>query len=78
MKKGTYPAAIDRFESVLKTYPEYKKQDKLLFSLGLSYKKSGLLPKATETFTELINRFPSSPEAIAAKKEIASPKIEKK
>lgn len=78
MKKGTYAPAVERFEGMLKTYPDYKKQEKLLLSLGIAYKKAGQKDKAAETLKLLIEKYPTRPEAADAKKELASLPSDKK
>ncbi|MBA4373251.1 MAG: hypothetical protein C0402_10390 [Thermodesulfovibrio sp.] len=78
MNKGTYGAAIDRFEGLLKAYPDYKKPEKVLLNLGKAYKKSGLRDKASETLKKLVDTFPTLPEAADAKKELASLTSDKK
>lgn len=78
MKKGTYAAAIDRFEGLLKSYPDYKKQERVLLSLGIAYKKSGMKEKAAATLNKLVDTFPTFPEAADAKKELASLASDKK
>ena len=78
MKKGTYGAAIDRFEGLLKNYPDYKKPERVLFSLGMAYKKAGLKDKASETLQKLVDKYPTLPEAADAKKELVSLTSDKK
>ncbi|MDA8083370.1 MAG: outer membrane protein assembly factor BamD [Nitrospiraceae bacterium] len=78
MKKGTYGAAVARFQSLLAAYPDYKKQEKVLLSLGLAYKKSGNRDKSAETLRLLVEKYPSSPLASEAKKVLASESPEKK
>jgi len=72
IKKGTYGAGIDRLEGLLKNYPEYKKQERVLFSLGIAYKKVGQKEKSAELFRLIIEKYPASPQAVDAKKELAS------
>jgi outer membrane protein assembly factor BamD len=71
-KKGSYNAAIERFEGLLKQFPDYKKEDKVLLSLGISYKKIGQSDKAETLLKSLIEKYPSSPLTNEAKKELAS------
>jgi outer membrane protein assembly factor BamD len=72
MKKGSYTAAIERFEGLLKQFPDYKKEDKVLLSLGISYKKVGQREKAEALLNKLLEKYPSSPLTNEAKKELAS------
>ncbi len=78
MKKGTYAAAIDRFEGLLRSYPDYKKPERVLFNLGMAYKNSGQKDKAADTLRRLVEKYPTLPEAADAKKELASLTPDKK
>lgn len=72
MKKGSYRAAIDRFEKLLSNFPEYKSQEKVLLNLGLAYKKAGQKEKSQETLKILLDRYPNGPLTSRAKKELSS------
>lgn len=67
-KKESYIAAIQRFESVLKEYPGYKRADETLLLLGKSYRAMKYDSKAHEVFSLLIEKYPSSRFAAEAKK----------
>jgi len=58
-KKGSYKAAIGRFEGLLKNYPDSKKEPETLYYLGLSYEKLGERQKAIDILTVLIEKFPT-------------------
>ncbi|MEM7480646.1 MAG: outer membrane protein assembly factor BamD [Acidobacteriota bacterium] len=57
-------AAIQRFEGLLASYPNYSERDKVLYHLGLTYNRS-LRPqdkiKAIEVFDRLRTEHPESP-----------------
>jgi outer membrane protein assembly factor BamD len=72
MKKGAYTPAIDRFEGLLKNFPAYKKQEKVLMNLALSYKKTGQKEKSAEKLKSIIEKYPNSHFASDAKKELSS------
>jgi outer membrane protein assembly factor BamD len=72
MKKGSYTPAIDRFEGLLKKFPDYKKQDKVLMDLAQSYKKIGQKEKSAEKLKDIIDKHPNSPVTSDAKKELSS------
>lgn len=72
LKKGNYSAAAERFEGLLKKYPDFKKQEKVLFSLATALKKSGQAEKSAEALRTLVEKYPNSPLAIEAKKGLAS------
>ncbi len=78
MKKNTYSAAIERLEGLLKTYPDYKKYERAMLSLGIAYKKAGQKEKSEEVLGRLVEKYPNSPAASEAKKELASLKSDKK
>lgn len=58
-KKGSYHAAAERFNGLLKDYPDTKKESETLLYLGLSYKKMGQNKESIDTFNLLINKFPT-------------------
>jgi outer membrane protein assembly factor BamD len=72
MKKGSYNAAIDRYEGLRRQFPEYKKEDRVLLSLGISYKKVGQSDKAEAALKSLLGKYPNSPLAKEAEKELAA------
>jgi outer membrane protein assembly factor BamD len=67
-----YPAAIGRFEGLLKTYPEVSFADEVLFLLGTAYVRSDNPQGATSVFDELVQRYPQSRYANQAKARLAS------
>jgi outer membrane protein assembly factor BamD len=70
-KKGSYNAAINRFEEVLRTYPEFQKEADALFYIGMSYKNLGRKDKVLEYFNRLIEKYPNNKFSADAKKELA-------
>jgi outer membrane protein assembly factor BamD len=71
-KKGSYSAAIARFEGLLKKYPEYKGEADVLFLTGISYKNMGQKEKAAEYLARLIEKYPNNKFSKDAGKELAS------
>jgi len=69
-KKGSYDAAISRFEELLKKYPDYNRGADVLFYTGMSYKKLGRKDRASEYLTRLIERYPDNRLVTDAKKEL--------
>jgi len=67
-KKESYQAAIVRLENLLRQYPDYKGADRTLLLLGESYKALRMTDKARELFRTLVDKYPSSQFAKAAKK----------
>jgi outer membrane protein assembly factor BamD len=70
-KKEAYEAAIRRFETLLKNYPDYKKEAEVLFYTGLSYKMIAQKEKASVYLNRLIERYPNFKLLKDAKKELA-------
>lgn len=67
-KKGSYYAAVERLEGLLKDYPEYKGEANVLFYTGMSYKNLGQNDKAREYLDRLIAKYPSNKIIKKAKK----------
>jgi outer membrane protein assembly factor BamD len=60
---GNHPGAIERFEYLLETYPDYEEMDKVLFFLGSSYREGRSREyqlKAQATFDRLREEYPDS------------------
>lgn len=76
-KKEAYPAAISRYEYLIKNFPEYKGMAAALLNLGISYKQSGELEKAVTSFNRLSREYPDTPQTVQAKKELSSLKPDK-
>jgi outer membrane protein assembly factor BamD len=60
-KKNSYPAAVSRFQGILKDFKDTPTITGALYYLGRSYQLSGIPEKATLTFQELITEYPKSP-----------------
>lgn len=71
-KKGSYNAAIERFEGLLKKYPGYKGEADILFYTGMSYKKLGKKDRASECLTRFIETYPNNKLVKYAKKELST------
>jgi outer membrane protein assembly factor BamD len=78
MNKGSYNAAIGRFEGLIGKYPDYKNMDNVLLDLGISYRETARNDKAAEYFRELLDRYPNSPMAARARKQLSSLQFSKK
>ena len=64
-KKGSYQAAIGRFEKLLKDFPGSAVEPDALYYAGLSYMERGERELALKTFDALVARFPDRAAAIA-------------
>ena len=71
-KKGSYNAAIGRFEKLLKNYPDYQGEANVLFFTAMSYKNLHQKDKTSEYLTRLIEKYPNNKLVKDAKKELAS------
>ncbi len=69
-KKGSYQAALTRWERLLKAFPGYKRADETLLLIGKAYRELKMEEKAKESFQRLIELFPSSRFAPEAKKQL--------
>ena len=58
-KKGSFNAAILRFNNILKIYPGSANEPDALYYIGLSYKKMGQKDKAEIALNSLIEKYPS-------------------
>ena len=71
-KKGSYAAAIARFQGLLRKFPDYKKEDQVLLSLGSAFRSSGQRDSAVMELNRLIEKYPNSPLVKEAHKELSS------
>ena len=69
-EKEAYKPAINRFELLLKQFPEYEGADEIFLLLGKSYKAIKMEDKAREAFKTLIEKYPSSRFVKEARKAI--------
>jgi outer membrane protein assembly factor BamD len=72
LKRGSYYAAIGRYETLLRKFPDYKKEENVLLSLSIAYKNSGDPEKAEALLNRLIEKYPNSRLTKEAKKELSS------
>jgi outer membrane protein assembly factor BamD len=68
LKAGKYIAAINRFEGVLKKYPNYYDRAEVYYFLGQAYLLAGEKAKASEAFNSLFNQFPQSEFILASQR----------
>ena len=68
-KKGSYNAAVGRFESLLAKFPDYHDEALVLFHIALSYKRLADKDKAQEYITRLAEKYPHDKYLKEAKKE---------
>jgi len=73
LKKGSYKAAIGRYETLLAAYPGAGVETDVLLKLGQAYKEIGESGKARDILSGLIARYPSSRQAEQARDILGSP-----
>jgi len=59
-KKGSYKAAVDRFEGIVKNYPDFKDLDETLYLLADSYKNLNMIDMTKQYVNLLKQKFPDS------------------
>ncbi len=62
-KLDDYPASISYYEKLLKEHGGYKKEDEVLYRVGLVYELTNKPDLKTERHKQLVDRFPESPFA---------------
>lgn len=73
MKKGNYPAAIERFQEAIRHKPNFAKAHRLL---GEASEKNGDKQQAIEAFTKYLEILPSADDAGKIRKRITKLKRE--
>jgi outer membrane protein assembly factor BamD len=73
-KKGSFPAAANRLQTLVDAYPLYSQADEALWELGDSYAKMGnrFRDRAGQSYTRIVKDYPLSPRVEEAKKILAS------
>lgn len=72
LKTDAYKAAIARFETSLKMFPEMTRRDEVLYYLGKAYLEDGQKTKSQEVFEQLTREFPGSIHTADATKALKS------
>lgn len=70
--KGSYKAAIGRFEGILEDYPESNRESESLYYMGVSYAGLGQKIKAIDILSSLVEKFPTMELSNHARELIAS------
>jgi outer membrane protein assembly factor BamD len=60
LRYGAPAGAVQRFEELLASYPQYEERDKVIYNLGLAYDRMGKPEEARRTFDRLRSEFPGS------------------
>jgi outer membrane protein assembly factor BamD len=77
-KKGSYPASVNRLDTLVNHYPLYSKADQALWRVGEAYAKMGprFRQQSAEAFQEIVRNYPLSPLAEDAKKRLREMEVE--
>jgi outer membrane protein assembly factor BamD len=67
MRKKAIGAALQRFERILKEYPDYTGRDKLFFYMARAYEKVGEVDRARDFFERILRDFPDGEYAKQAR-----------
>ncbi len=57
---ATYESAVALFQQLLETYPDYRRNDTVLYQLGRAYEIAGKTDDALRILNELIDRYPAT------------------
>ncbi|MEO1203013.1 MAG: tetratricopeptide repeat protein, partial [Pseudomonadota bacterium] len=58
---GGYDGAIDLYQKLLEAYPDYRRNDTVLYQLARGYEIGGQTDEALDVLTELVTRYPDTP-----------------
>jgi outer membrane protein assembly factor BamD len=72
MDKGSHHSAVQRFNNILKQYPDSKIESEAMYNLGLSYIDLGEEEKALESLSALIEKYPTIKLSASARELLAS------
>jgi outer membrane protein assembly factor BamD len=72
MDKGSHESAVQRFNNILKQYPDSKIESEAMYNLGLSYRDIGEEEKAVEVLSVLIEKYPTIKLSASAMELLAS------
>lgn len=72
LHKEDYVSALQQFNRILYSYPNGSKAVTALLSKGLAYKRMNLGKEARSVFAKVNAKYPGSPEAVRAQRELAS------
>lgn len=60
LRKEDYPAAIERFNNIVREYADTAVSEKAIYHLGIAYGYSGETGRATEILQNLLTRYPET------------------
>ncbi len=71
-KKGSYPASVNRLDTLVNHYPLYSKADQALWRVGEGYAKMGprFIEQSAKAYQEIVRNYPLSPLVEDAKRRL--------
>jgi len=60
MDHGAYNNAVGLYQQLLEAYPDYRRNDTVLYQLARAYEVGGRTEEALEILNELVNKFPAT------------------
>ena len=55
-----YDSAVSMFQELLEAYPDYRRNDRVLYQLARAYETAGKMDEALHTLNELVVRYPDT------------------
>ena len=68
----SYPAAVDRYQEVLKKYPDFSKMPDVLFNLAESLRHANNEPESAIYYARVVSEHPLSDRATDAKERLTA------
>jgi outer membrane protein assembly factor BamD len=70
IKRNSFPAAVQRLNFLIDTYPAYTERDEALYDLGIALSEAGRKAEARLYFERVMTEFPNSSYADKAKRRL--------
>jgi TolA-binding protein len=61
LEKRSYDNAVSLYQRLLEAYPDYRRNDTVLYQLGRAYEIGGRMDEALAVLDELVSRYPATP-----------------
>ncbi len=61
LDQGGYNNAVSLYQQLLEAYPDYRRNDTVLYQLARAYETGGRTDEALEVLDELVGKFPDTP-----------------
>ncbi|MGB5580643.1 MAG: tetratricopeptide repeat protein [Woeseia sp.] len=60
LRGGGFESSVSLFKTLLETYPDYRRNDTVLYQLARAYEVAGQTDEALATLNELVGRYPAT------------------